>query len=89
MKKISLLMAALLVSPVIVFAQTSYNYNEVAQPQQSQLTRAQVKQELRELEAAGYNPTTANDYDYPQNIQKAERIVWQKHQQEQQQNQAQ
>jgi hypothetical protein len=84
MKKINLLFTTLVIAiaPAFAFAQSSY---DVAQTQQSGLTRAQVKQELIELEAAGYNPATANPYDYPQNIQKAERIVWQKHQQQQSQ----
>jgi hypothetical protein len=39
------------------------------------LTRAQVRAELVQLEKAGYNPATANDYDYPANIQAAEARV--------------
>lgn len=38
-------------------------------------TRAEVRAELVRLEQAGYNPATANDYDYPQNIQAAEARV--------------
>ena len=56
--------AALISAPLAAFAQSN-------QP----LTRAQVRAELVQLEKAGYNPGTANDYDYPQNIQAAEAIV--------------
>lgn len=38
-------------------------------------TRAEVRAELVRLEQAGYNPATANPYDYPQNIQAAEAKV--------------
>ena len=56
--------AALITAPLAAFAQSS-------QP----VTRAQVRAELVQLEKAGYNPATANDYDYPQNIQAAEARV--------------
>jgi hypothetical protein len=56
--------ALVLAAPVASFAQSN-------QP----LTRAQVRAELVQLEKAGYNPTTANDYDYPANIQAAEARV--------------
>jgi len=56
--------AAVLAAPVVSFAQSN-------QP----LTRAQVREELIQLEKAGYNPSTANDYDYPANIQAAEARV--------------
>jgi hypothetical protein len=56
--------AAVLAVPAVSFAQSN-------QP----LTRAQVKAELVQIEAAGYNPATANDYDYPANIQAAEARV--------------
>lgn len=57
----------------------NYSYNQV---QQSPVTRAQVRQELVDLEKAGYNPGRANDPYYPQNIQKYEQIVWEKHHQQ-------
>ena len=57
--------AAILAAPVVSFAQQSN------QP----LTRAEVRQQLIELEHAGYNPATTNDYDYPANIQAAEARV--------------
>ncbi|TKC86688.1 DUF4148 domain-containing protein [Trinickia terrae] len=56
--------AAVLATPLAAFAQSN-------QP----VTRAQVRQELIQLEQAGYNPATANDYDYPANIQAAEARV--------------
>jgi hypothetical protein len=68
--------AVLAAASTAALAQEQY---QVAQPQQQGLTRAQVRQELKELEEAGYNPSTANDYDYPQNIQAAEARVAAKH----------
>lgn len=73
MKKIFLITAFSLFS-MTTFAQSFDN--------QQPKTRAQVRQELVELEQAGYNP---NDWiDYPENIQAAEKIVWQKHHSEHQ-----
>ncbi|CAB3751822.1 DUF4148 domain-containing protein [Paraburkholderia solisilvae] len=57
--------AALLAAPVVSFAQAS----------QSTVTRAQVRQELIQLEKAGYNPALSNDTTYPEDIQAAERRV--------------
>ncbi|WCM24101.1 DUF4148 domain-containing protein [Paraburkholderia bryophila] len=56
--------AALITAPLAAFAQSN-------QP----VTRAQVRAELVQLEKAGYNPATSNDYDYPANIQAAEARV--------------
>ncbi|HEV3106688.1 MAG TPA: DUF4148 domain-containing protein [Trinickia sp.] len=42
-------------------------------------TRAEVRNELIELEQAGYNPAAANDYDYPEQILAAEARVAAKH----------
>lgn len=65
----------LLVAIVFAFSLTSFA-QENAQPSKS---RAEVRQELLELEQAGYNP---NDWlHYPENIQAAEKIVWEKHHQ--------
>ncbi|KMZ11764.1 hypothetical protein BHUM_04351 [Candidatus Burkholderia humilis] len=52
--------AAVLVAPALTFAQTD-----------SGVTRAQVKQDLQRVEAAGYNPAT--DDTYPADVQAAER----------------
>ena len=57
----SLIVAALVAVPVVSFAQS--------QPQQ--LTRAEVRAELVQLEKAGYNPSSDNT-QYPQNIEAAE-----------------
>lgn len=56
--------AALLATPVFSFAQSN-----------GPLTRAQVRAELVQFEKAGYNPTMANSYDFPANIQAAEMRV--------------
>ncbi|KAE8761287.1 DUF4148 domain-containing protein [Paraburkholderia madseniana] len=56
--------ALVLSAPVASFAQSN-------QP----VTRAEVRAQLVQLEKAGYNPSTANSDDYPQNIQAAEARV--------------
>jgi hypothetical protein len=60
----AVVVAAALAAPVAVFAQ-SVSSN---QP----LTRAQVREQLVQIEQAGYNPARSNPNDYPQNIQAAE-----------------
>jgi Domain of unknown function (DUF4148) len=40
-----------------------------------QITRADVRHELEELEAAGYDPSRGDESDYPADIQEAERKV--------------
>ncbi|HYS65564.1 MAG TPA: DUF4148 domain-containing protein [Paraburkholderia sp.] len=60
----AVVIAALITAPLAAFAQSN-------QP----VTRAQVRAELIQLEKAGYNPATANDDDYPANIQAAEARV--------------
>ncbi|GAB2882621.1 hypothetical protein GCM10027093_17460 [Paraburkholderia jirisanensis] len=59
----ALLVATLLAAPVASFAQASQSN----QP----LTRAQVRQDLVDLEKAGYDPL-ADRQEYPRNIQRAE-----------------
>ncbi|WP_233805599.1 DUF4148 domain-containing protein [Paraburkholderia sp. HP33-1] len=57
--------AAVLAAPVASFAQAS----------QQPVTRAEVRNELIQLEHAGYNPATSNDTSYPADVQAAERRV--------------
>lgn len=57
-------LAVVLAAPVVSFAQSN-----------EPVTRAQVREQLIQLEKAGYNPATSNDYDYPANIQAAEARV--------------
>jgi hypothetical protein len=52
--------AAALVAPVVSFAQSN-----------SPVTRAQVRDELIQLEKAGYNPARGEDPHYPESIQAA------------------
>ncbi|SMG51015.1 DUF4148 domain-containing protein [Paraburkholderia susongensis] len=59
--------AALVTAPFAAFAQSNQNNQPV--------TRAQVRAELIQVEKAGYDPSTANDIDYPANIQAAEARV--------------
>ena len=56
--------AVMLAVPAAVFAQSN-------QP----LTRAQVREQLVQIEQAGYNPSRSNPYEYPANIQAAEARV--------------
>ncbi|GAB7521618.1 DUF4148 domain-containing protein [Paraburkholderia sp. 2C] len=67
MKTIATLLvtAVALTAPVLSFAQSTDHG----------LTRAQVRAELVQLEQAGYNPQTAADANYPQDIQLAEAKV--------------
>ncbi|MDR3098730.1 MAG: DUF4148 domain-containing protein [Paraburkholderia sp.] len=62
------IVAALVAAPALSFAQDSSSAPK---------TRAEVRQELIQLEQAGYNPATANDATYPQDIQAAEARVTQ------------
>jgi len=59
-----------------VYAQTS------SAPTAHQLTRAEVRHELEELEAAGYHPSQGDEADYPADIEAAEAKVAAKHQAE-------
>jgi hypothetical protein len=56
--------ALALAAPAASFAQSN-------QP----LTRAEVREQLIQLEAAGYNPSAVNDAQYPADIQAAEARV--------------
>jgi hypothetical protein len=58
--------AALAAAPALSFAQEQSN---------GPVTRAEVRQQLIQLEQAGYNPATANDENYPSDIQAAEARV--------------
>jgi hypothetical protein len=64
----AVVVAAVLALPVASFAQSN-------QP----LTRAEVKAQLVEIEAAGYNPAVGDDPHYPTDIQAAEARVAAKH----------
>jgi hypothetical protein len=57
--------AAVLAAPVAAFAQSN------DQP----MTRAEVRNQLIQLEQAGYNPGASNDPNYPADIQAAEARV--------------
>jgi hypothetical protein len=57
--------AAVVVAPTLSFAQTD----------SSSLTRDQVKQDLRQVEAAGYDPSRSDQTSYPSDIQAAESRV--------------
>jgi hypothetical protein len=53
--------ASVLAAPIVSFAQTD-----------SSLTRAQVRADLVQLEAAGYMPSSGDGQTYPENIQAAQ-----------------
>ncbi|MFM0594334.1 DUF4148 domain-containing protein [Paraburkholderia dilworthii] len=57
--------AVVLAAPVAAFAQAS----------QQPVTRADVRNQLIQLEQAGYNPANSSDPTYPADIQAAERRV--------------
>lgn len=52
------------IAPAISFAQSIHN---------GPVTRAQVLQELVDLESVGYHPAMANEVNYPENVQAAMR----------------
>jgi len=60
-------LAVVLAAPVVSFAQ--------AQPGNGPVTRAQVRNELIQLEKAGYNPARGEDPHYPADIQAAQARV--------------
>lgn len=64
------LLSLFLASPVFAIAQTSTDQQNAAANQPK--TRQQVKDELRRIENAGYNPASA-DPRYPRDIQAAEK----------------
>jgi hypothetical protein len=68
--------AVLMATSACAYAQTS------AEPGMHQTTRAEVRHELKELEAVGYRPVP-NDLYYPEDIQAAEQRLAAKHQAEQ------
>jgi hypothetical protein len=61
----AVVIAAVVAAPAVSFAQSS----------QQPVTRAEVRNELIQLEHAGYNPSTSSDADYPANVQAAEQRV--------------
>jgi len=64
----AVIVSCALAAPALSFAQAD------TQADQSTVTRAQVKQDLQRVEAAGYRPN-ASDATYPQDIQAAEAKV--------------
>ncbi|MGF6760819.1 opacity protein-like surface antigen [Paraburkholderia sp. GAS33] len=60
--------AAILAAPAAAFAQA-------ADTSQQPMTRAEVKNQLIQLEQAGYNPAEANDPNYPADVQAAEQRI--------------
>jgi hypothetical protein len=54
----------MLAAPAVAFAESD-----------SPITRAQVRSELMQLEAAGYKPASGDEPNYPTNIQEADARV--------------
>lgn len=75
MVKNAMLRAALVsmmaIVPAVSFAQSAGTHN-------GPVTRAQVLQELVDLESVGYNPASANDAAYPEDVQNAMRRLTEK-----------
>jgi hypothetical protein len=63
------LVSMMAIAPAMSFAQSVNN---------GPVTRAQVIQELIDLESVGYNPASANDATYPEDVQKAMRLLAEK-----------
>lgn len=68
MKSIVAAATLMLAVPVLSFAQSS----------NAPLTRAQVMQELADLESVGYEPSRGNELNYPDDIQAAQRRLAEK-----------
>ena len=74
MKRYIVIAAALMAATTAsVYAQT------MPEPDTHQITRAEVRHELEELEAAGYNPSQGDDATYPADLQAAEAKVAARH----------
>ncbi|PVX71255.1 uncharacterized protein DUF4148 [Paraburkholderia unamae] len=65
------LVSMMAIVPAMSFAQSVSNNN-------GPVTRAQVVQELIDLESVGYNPASANDVTYPEDAQRAMRLLAEK-----------
>lgn len=67
-------------SIVIAVSLTTFTLSSAfAQNDTHRVTRAEVRQELEELEAAGYDPARGDDNSYPADLQAAEERVAAKH----------
>ena len=65
------LVSMMAIVPAVSFAQ-------VTSAQNGPVTRAQVLQELVDLESVGYNPAAANDATYPDDVARAMRRLTEK-----------
>ncbi|WP_407671883.1 DUF4148 domain-containing protein [Paraburkholderia acidiphila] len=65
------LVSMMAIVPAVSFAQVNSTQN-------GPVTRAQVLQELVDLESVGYNPASANDVNYPEDVQSAMRRLAEK-----------
>lgn len=66
---------ALIVSTAFLVTSTGVYAQASPESGTHQITRAEVRHELEELEAAGYDPSRGDESDYPADIQEAERKV--------------
>lgn len=64
-----------LIQAIAVGALVAMPLAAFAQSDQQPVTRAQVRAELQQLEQAGYNPSSADQSNYPADIQAAEQRV--------------
>nr|WP_321938513.1 DUF4148 domain-containing protein [Paraburkholderia sp. J8-2] len=66
------LVSMMAIVPAVSFAQANSTQNGAQNTAQNgPVTRAQVLQELVDLESVGYNPASANDVNYPEDVQSA------------------
>jgi hypothetical protein len=70
---------SLVVSVMLMAASASVHAQTSMEPGKHQVTRAEVRHELEELESVGYRPTP-NDLYYPEDVQAAEQRLESLHQ---------
>ena len=70
---------SLVVSVMLMAASASVHAQTSIEPGTRQVTRAEVRHELKELESVGYRPTP-NDLYYPEDVQAAEQRLESLHQ---------
>lgn len=73
------LLSFVIAGVVAMASSASVNAQTVSGSGSHQVTRAEVRHELEELEAAGYNPSMGDDASYPADLQAAQAKVAARH----------
>lgn len=68
MKSIIVTLATVAATATVLLAAPSASYAQSSQSTHSTLTRAQVRQELLDLESVGYDPSAGDGGNYPDDI---------------------